>query len=265
MIFSSEKTARGGGANMESFFLEKFDCGGEANMEKNRDGGRASRRGRDMENFFSEKFDRGGGRRIRITYPRRSLPAAGAGNTENFSSENFATPPPGLFSTSLSISHTFPRCFFAHRLEIECIMAPPKKKQKASNTSRVSLSPNNDRGRPNKNNRRSARDQPQPDSQPVIPVRHPEAYVESTILLSDEIFATACPKEWEGHLFRYCVASYNSATELFSLKYEKQTILSDGVSFLSDDDGDVEIMENIKLETIQLGMVLVCLMLVMSI
>ena len=181
------------------------------------------------------------------------MPAAGAGGTEYFSSDTFATPPPGLFSTSLSISHTFPRCFFAHRLEIEYIMAPPKKKQKASNTARVSLSPNNHRGRPNKNNRRSARDQPQPDSQPVIPVRHPEAYVESTILLSDEIFATACPKEWEGHLFRYCVASYDSATKLFSLKYEKQTILSDGVSFLSDDDGDVEIMENVKLETIQLG------------
>ena len=32
-----------------------------------------------------------------------------------------------------------------------------------------------------------------------------------------------------------------------------QTILHDGVSFLSDDDGEVEIMENVKLETIQQG------------
>ena len=71
--------------------------------------------------------------------------------------------------------------------------------------------------------------------------------------MSDKIFTTTCPKEWDGHLFRYCVASYDSATKLFSLKYEKQTILSDGVSFLSDDDGNVEIMENVKLETIQLG------------
>ena len=91
------------------------------------------------------------------------------------------------------------------------------------------------------------------DDQPAIQVLRPEAYLESTVLLSDEIFETEVPEKWIGHLFRYCVVEYNAFTRRFVVRYEKQTILDDGTTFLSDDDGEVEIMEDVALETIELG------------
>ena len=134
---------------------------------------------------------------------------------------------------------------------IVLIMPPAKNKQKhSSHAARVSRSPKNTRVRLNKTKKKNHSNSP-----PLVQVLHPKMYVETTVLLPDKIFATICPKKCEGHLFRYSVSRYDEPTNRFTVKYEIQTILHDGVSFffLSDDDGKVEIMGNVKLEVIQRG------------
>ena len=130
-------------------------------------------------------------------------------------------------------------------------MPPAKKKQKhSSNAARVLRSEiTEDHMCPTKQNQ----EKNQSNSLPLVQVLRPEMYVETTGLLSDEIFVNICLKKWDGHLFCYSLSSYDQVANQFTVKYEMQTILHDGVSFLSDDDGEVEIIHNVKLEIIQQG------------
>ena len=93
-----------------------------------------------------------------------------------------------------------------------------------------------------------------PATQPHVEV-DPQVFVKLHVLLSTDIYRDVpVPAEYVDHCFRYSVESYNVTSKTFTLKYERQTIREDGLTFKVDEKSTSETLSQIGIETVEKGL-----------
>ena len=88
-----------------------------------------------------------------------------------------------------------------------------------------------------------------------VPDIDPAVYIRSPVLLTTAIYRkNPVPEKYTDHYFRYVVDSYNARKKTYILLYDKQTILSDGLSYIADEHSKRgEKLEDIRISTVQDG------------
>ena len=82
----------------------------------------------------------------------------------------------------------------------------------------------------------------------------PSIFIKSHILLTGAIYrGVPVPSHYRGHHFRYSVSGYNQRKKTYTVEYEKQTIMEDGVNFMDDENSNRDTLD-IELSTVQEGM-----------